>query len=58
MKLLGTVREFQGMQNKCIVMECDDCILCKVGTCELYGTMDYMDKLCKIDPDLETIIEI
>lgn len=58
MKLLGTVTEIQELQNKCMVIECDDCILCKSGTCELYNTMQYIDDLRKIDEDLETTIEI
>lgn len=58
MKLIGTVREFQDLQNKCMVIECDDCILCNVGTCEVYQTMQYMENLSHIDPDLETTLDI
>lgn len=58
MKILGTVKEIQELQNKCMVIECDDCILCNGGTCELYHTMQYMEELSRIDPELETTLDI
>ena len=58
MKILGTVREIQELQNKCMVIECDDCILCHAGTCGVYDTMQYMEKLNRIDPELETTLDI
>lgn len=58
MKLLGTVKEIQELQDKCFVMECDNCILSYSGTCEVYNTKRYIDELISINPDMETTISI
>lgn len=58
MKILGTVKEIQELQNRCMVIECDDCILCNAGICGVYETMQYMEELNRIDPELETTLVI
>lgn len=58
MKILGTVKEIQELQNKCMTTECDDCILSRSGFCKVYSTMQFIDDLRYIDPYLETTIDI
>lgn len=58
MKLLGTVTEIKELQKRCVSTECDGCVLSMSGTCAVYNTMQYMDDLSYIDPDLETTIDI
>ncbi len=59
MKILGTVKENQDLQNKCMKMACDGCIFSKHERyCEIFDAISYFEELEKFDSNMEVTLEM